>query len=70
MSGVGTLLKDSVFFGQVTSDEPPPQFVHKQNQIGQRDKTRETEAERNGGFKSWLQNEPQFLIRNVGEGGD
>lgn len=29
-------------------------------------KTRQREAERNGSFKSWPQNGPRFLIRNVG----
>lgn len=32
-------------------------------------KTRQIEAERNGSFKSWPQNGPRFLIRNVGGGG-
>lgn len=60
---VGTLLKNSVFLGQGTSDEPPPQSVHEQNQTGQRDKARANKL-RGAGHEMNL----NFLLEMLGRG--
>jgi len=69
MSGVGTLLKDSVSseWGDIRW-APIHSLLTSKTRQAKEMKTRKIEAEGNWGFKSWAQNGPQFLIRNVGEG--